>query len=392
MREKFLFYRLKIGLNTGMVPPLRASFRSPANYAVAWASELASPVLSRWARGKASRPGTPPQNWRKGLLIGANHIGDILYRTCGLAELAAGLPACRWDIVAPSPACEALEGNPAIQKIHRFDLPDGAGAIGFRELQEENYDVAVCYDSGMYVRPLRLAVELGIPNRAAYVHKGFSALVTHPIPIHYPQPFPHYFKDLAASLTNVPPSGEVRPAVFIASEDREAAESWWQDAGLRAGCPVVAVFLSTRQPTGLWPTDRFAGVVRRLREENLAQVVLCGGPQDEDFLNGLKTGHGLDVPIMAGTLNLRELSHFLSKCRAVLCPDSGPRHLANAAETNVFFFRNLRSNAIETGKYCDTETDLSPDGEFLLPAQQQEILESISVESVVEKMRPVLGR
>lgn len=374
-----------------MVLPSRAVFRSHKNYLAACLSEIASPVLRLWASHLSGyRVASSPMSWRKGVLLGANHIGDVLYRTCALNQLAQKLPECTWDMVAPPPACEVLDGNPAIRKVHRMELPKSGDTQGFDDLRSEKYDVAICYDTGMYVHPLYLSVRLGIPNRVAYAHKGFSGYVTHPISVSYPQPFAYYFGDLVGDLTETDlRPNRLRPVVYPAPADCAEAENWWVAAGLCMDKPTLAFFLSTRQPTGIWRPERFASLAKKIEAQGLANIVLCGASVDKGSLEALKSQHGLSASVMAGDLNLRALVHFLSKCRAVLCPDSGSRHLANAANTKVFFFRNLRSNAVETGVYCDTEVDLSPKGEFLMPDQQQEILDSIEEDDVFKILSQV---
>jgi hypothetical protein len=199
------------------------SFRSRRQFICAHATEVFDPIL-RLASRCFTGTSTPPLEWRKGLLIGANHIGDILYRTSSLMQLAKGFPSCTWDILAPEPAAQVLENNPAIRKIHRMEIPY-YGSEDFMTLKTEKYDVAICYDTGMYTQPLLTATLLGIPNRVGYVHKGWSGLVTHPIRINYPQPFPAYFRDLVAQLTEQEINWDLRPKVTLTDQDHRKAEA-----------------------------------------------------------------------------------------------------------------------------------------------------------------------
>lgn len=270
-------------------------------------------------------------------------------------HLARGFPNCAWDILAPPPACEILEGNPAIRAIHRFDLPPGPGSREFEMLRARRYDVAICYDSGMYLRPLRLAVDLGIPNRVGYVHKGFSVWVTHPVQISYPMPFPGYFRDLVSQLTGESPTWPLIP--IIGGNTRSTQPEQAQSAGVHLAC-----FPATRQPGAECVSDAIARTLAAF--ETLApnaKTMLLGSASELDMIGSLKGKHGLRAEILTPPLPLKELVAFLSGCRAVLSADSGPRHLANAAGTKVFFLRNLASDTTETGRYLDSETDLLAD-------------------------------
>jgi heptosyltransferase-2 len=333
---------------------------------------------------------TPKATWRKGLLIGANHIGDILYRTSSLMQLAKGLPGCTWDILAPDPAAQVLEGNPAIRKIHQMEIPSFESE-GFMKLKQVQYDVAICYDTGMYTRPLLTATVLGIPNRVGYVHKGFSGLVTHPVAIKYPQSYPAYFRDLVAQLTLQETNWDLRPKVTLTDQDHRKAEALWSDLKLADDRPVLACFVTTRQPTGVWPLEKFRETLELLHGSSTAQIVLCGAAQDAEKLKLLQSSLSLPVSINAGRLELRALIAFLTKCHVVLSTDSGPRHLANAAGVPVVFVRNPWFSSKEAGIYCpDSEYDMAPDLEFVIPKNQGAYWQNVTVEAVASKVVALL--
>ena len=112
-----------------------------------------------------------------------------------------------------------------------------------------------------------------------------------------------------------------------------------------------------------------------------------GAKTDCEILNEVNRRFDLRAGVIAGTLGLQSLSVFLGRCTAVLTTDSGPRHLANAAGTPVFFFRNLWSSFVETGCYVDSETDLCPpDLQRLGAPRQRQILEGITPSEVASRV------
>ncbi len=362
--------------------PDRKTFRSFSKYLLACASEIAAPVLR--TRLAHLPPPMPPEKWRKGLLMGASHIGDILYRSCALGPLAEAFPGCEWHILAPSAAGEVIRHHSGVRKIHPFDVDAGR----FEVLLTERYDVAVCYDVGTYFAPLRLAVRLGIPNRVAYAHKGFSAWVTHPVSIRWPQPFPAYFRDLVADLARPSEAISLRPAVTLSAEDKSTGTAAAQALGFAPGQPWLACFPLSRQPGTADASAKVFEILAAYERLNPAVgTVLLGAPDEMAALTSAKTLHQLRAKILSPALPVRSLVAFLQHPQAVLCADSGPRHLANAAECPVFFVRNLASNAIETGVYLDSETDLSPpDFGGLAPEARRPVLESIDADSAAVKI------
>ncbi|PAW77646.1 MAG: hypothetical protein B9S32_10220 [Verrucomicrobia bacterium Tous-C9LFEB] len=375
-----------------MAWPQANTFRSRTNYLLACSTELASPFLKAYARHYATAAPSSPRHWRKAILLGANHIGDLLYRSASLAALQRGLPECRFDYAAPSPANEVLEGNPAIHRIQPLEHPPAPGSAEFKSLRAENYDAAICYDTGSYLSWLKLAVQLGIPNRVGYVHKGFSAWVTYPITLHYPQPFPAYFRDLVSQLTGQPADWSLRPQVFPTVEDECAAMALWQEFDLNETVPVLACFVTTRQPTGVWPTTRILETLRLVHTGQAIQIVLCGAKLDAATLQALSSVLGLGCHLNAGRLGLRAMVAFLRNCRAAFTTDSGPRHLANAAGIPAVFLRNLRSMKIETGVYLDSEYDLAPDRELISPEKQAEAFARVSAAEVSRQLTEILNR
>ncbi len=369
--------------------PLRRAFRSRHNYWAAVLSEFGRPVLRSWSNALAKGPCSKPCAWRKALLVGANHIGDILYLTGSIKALARGLPECRLHVVSSAPAFEVVECNSEIERVHRFDLPSSRRSPEFEILKGERYDAAICYDSGMYFRPLKMAVALGIPNRIGYVHKGFSGWVTHPIRIQYPKPYAAYFRDLVAQLIGRAPSWSLRPVVVASEADQREAAECRRALGFGANSRIVPCFVSTRQPTGIWPRGYYAKLMRMLEARGI-DVVLCGAASDREVLEALRQDNRIKAPVLAGELGLRALVEFLRGCRAVICPDSGPRHLANAAGVPVFFFRNLRSSRAESGEYCETEHDFAPDAEFVGPERQGPFLRQRKAEEVMAAIDEVI--
>jgi len=362
--------------------PSPRPFRKRINWLIAIAVEAAAPALRAYAASRAGLPSHPSQ-WRKALIIGDNHIGDLLYRSASLQHLKQGLPACEFHyLTAPGPA-QIIDGNPAISSIlpwHTADSPLAIAPDHFAALRAMRFDAALCTNCIKYWPELLLALRLGIPNRVAYTYKGFSAWVTHPIPIAFPSPYPAYFRDYVAALTTQPPAWSLRPIIFPTSADESAAAALFARLDLARHSRLVACFMTTRQPTAVWPPENFGRALRNLRDT--AGIVLCGAASDLPLLTRINNDFDLQAAIVAGDLTLRALCAFLRRFSAILTTDSGPRHIANAAGIPVFFFRNLRSDPVETGAYLDTETDFCPPATWLDPTQHHAILASITPDTV----------
>lgn len=361
----------------------RRYFRKTHNYGFALISECFRPVLQICSRIFTSSP-THPKMWRKGLLIGSDHIGDILYRSSSLPELVEGLPKCKWYIVAAPPADQILKNNPYIAGVINHMPHDFCEQV--KLIRSYNFDTVICYGSPSLWKDLILSVLAGIPNRVAYGFKGFSGLITHPVKINFPQPFPFYFRDLVLQLTEIESRRNLRPLIYADTEDKLEADELWNHYRLDNCDSIVACFLTSRQPTGIWPADSFGHALALIKKHANARIVLCGATGDYDLLKKIDESFNLNAVILAGKLGLRSLYCLLKKVSLVLTSDSGPRHIANATDVPVFFLRNILFSHVEAGPYTDTETDLAPPDEYVSNDKQLLIFEKILPEMVANKL------
>lgn len=367
-REPNRSARRAVGCN--VMKPDRRCFRTGWRYRLAVLSEIGRRPLAGLASGLVRRPSSPPSAWRRLLLVGNDHIGDILYTTASLPYLAGGLPGCQVDFLSAAPADQLLAGNPFVSRVVRRD-PEGAWK---RIIRESRYDAIFCYNTMHHIGDLLLGLKAGIPNRIGYVHKGFSAWVTHPLTLRYPQAFAAYFRDAAASLTGQEASWPLRPQVYPSPADRITADETANRLGLDGKRPAIACFCSSRQPRGVPPAALFIAVLAALKRASPGiRIVLMGTASDQPLLDHVRAVSCPDAPILAGTLPLLPVVELLKRFNLVLTSDSGPRHLANAAGTPVAFFRNVYFHVAEAGSYgVESEIDLVPHAVDLLPVQDEE--------------------
>jgi ADP-heptose:LPS heptosyltransferase len=371
-----------------MIMPYRRDFRDTANYAAAVASELAAPLLARWARSKSRGDATEPAEWKSGLIVGHGHIGDVLYRTCTLDALATGLPQCRWSYLTTELGAEVLHGNSALHDILPWMTgvePSSVDAAHAHALDQRKYDVVLCTESVRHQTALRLALRLGVPNRVAYAHKGLTGLMTRAVRLPHPMSRPAQFRAMVANVTGTPASTELRPRVYLSEADHRAAMGEWLRLGYTTQSRVLACSLTTRQTVGQPPLDFFIRVLRDVLEKDSdIRIALCGTLVDGQSLRQVADAVGPRASLSVGALPILAYAAFLQRCGAFFGADSGPRHLANAVGTPVFFVRNLATSAVEAGRYCESERDIAPDGEYLSDPEISALLSRVDGQQLVD--------
>ncbi|RME73610.1 MAG: hypothetical protein D6776_06765, partial [Planctomycetota bacterium] len=99
-----------------------------------------------------------------------------------------------------------------------------------------------------------------------------------------------------------------------------------------AAGPLVAMTVSATKPANLWPPERLASLAARAVRERGAQVVLVGGPGEDERRRGALVAAlaGPGVHDRTGRTTLHELAALLERADVVLAHDTGPMHLAVA--------------------------------------------------------------
>jgi heptosyltransferase I len=102
-----------------------------------------------------------------------------------------------------------------------------------------------------------------------------------------------------------------------------------------------------------WRAERYAEVAAYARQRYGAQIVLTGGrTQIEQEYGQAITGYcGGPVENLIGRTSLKQLLCLIERASVVLCPDSGPAHMATAVRTPVVGLY-ASSNRFRTGPWA----------------------------------------
>ena len=123
---------------------------------------------------------------------------------------------------------------------------------------------------------------------------------------------------------------------------------------LPAGEPVLLVSPASSHRLRNWRPERYAAVMDHAALALGWRVVLCGGPTafEREFGDAI-LAHARARPLdLIGKDTLKQLFALLGRATLVLCPDSGPMHMANAAGTPVLGL-HAASNPERSGPYSD---------------------------------------
>ena len=215
-------------------------------------------------------------------------------------------------------------------------------------LQERRFDVALCMHASMranlLIRSLPADTRIGFDRSRA---RDFQWLFTNQrIDAARGE---HAMEAMMAFAAAV--GAEERPLrwdIPLPEKDRAFAT---EVAGEKGPLIVISPCSSQRARNFRnWRIDNFAAVIEHLEKRHGARVVLTGGPStiEQDYSHQLAARS--DAVDLAGRTTLKQLAALIAAADLVICPDSGPAHMATALGTTVVGLY-ATSNPARTGPY-----------------------------------------
>ena len=98
--------------------------------------------------------------------------------------------------------------------------------------------------------------------------------------------------------------------------------------------PTVVLNPGAKWRTKLWPAAYWRALAEMLLEETRARLILTGGPGEEGPCRDLAAEKGRFLDL-TGRTRIKTLAEVFRRAELVVCPDTGPMHLAAAVGTPV---------------------------------------------------------
>ena len=278
-------------------------------------------------------------------------IGDTCHALAVIRNLQDNWPDARitW-VIGKTEA--ALMGDIRDIEFITFDKRKGLAAYRqvARSLSTRRFDVALCMHASMRAnllcRMLPAPVRLGFDKARA---RDFQWLFTNrrigaAREEHALDAMMGFARDIGAQPT------ELRWEIPVGDAERSFAQQY---TGSRT---VLISPCSSQRSRNFrnWPAERFVAVARYLAERVQANVVLTGGNSalEKDYARIISEQAG--ATNLVGQTSLKELFALIAAADVVLCPDSGPAHMATAAGTPVIGLY-ATSNPDRTGPYLSRD-------------------------------------
>ena len=282
-------------------------------------------------------------------IVRLSAIGDTCHALAVVRNLQDNWPGARitWLIGKTE---SALMGDIPDVEFITFDKTQGRRAYAEvrRQLSGRRFDVALCMHASMRAnllcRKIPADIKVGFDKARA---RDFQWLFTDArIPAasgeHAMEAMMGFARFIGAS--ELPLRWDIpltEPAPVARAPDR----------------PLVVISPCTSQRARNfrnWPEQQFVEIARYLHEKMRADVIVTGGRTVLEKRYGKALSQQAQAVDLVGKTSLKQLFAQLAIADLVICPDSGPAHMATAANTPVIGLY-ATSNPDRTGPYANRD-------------------------------------
>lgn len=264
------------------------------------------------------------------LICRLRSLGDMVLETPVLSALHAWRPDLRICVLVEPWCAPVLEGNPAVAEII---LSRGLAETA-RALRKRNFPIFFNQHGGP--RSALLTAASAAPLRVCWSGYQFSFLYNVHVPDReefFASSAVHMVEHRLSQLywTGLPRGPIPRTEVFPQAGAMESVERKLSAEGIAPGEAYAVLQPAARLPGMRWPVEKFAQIAHWLRQvHSIASVVNLGRRDDELSAEVRRAISGCAV--VMDSLNVRELIALIAGARLFVGNDSGPAHIAAAAE------------------------------------------------------------
>lgn len=284
-------------------------------------------------------------------VIRLSAIGDTCHALAVVRAIQDTWPETRLTWIIGRTEAGLLADIPGIEFI-TFDKSAGTGA--YRELRAQlhkrRFDAALCMHASLRANVLSRLVPA--PVRLGYDYaraKDFQWLITNQRI--EPQPRQHVQDAMLefALAIGVPPR-RLRWDIPLSPAHREFAAQYQED-----GRPLLVISPCSSQRTRNyrnWSAENYAAAANHARQKFGCRILLTGGRSaiEKEYGRTIAKLCGPETIDLIGRTSLKQLLALLDAAAVLLCPDSGPAHMATTVRTPVVGLY-ATSNPDRTGPY-----------------------------------------
>lgn len=271
------------------------------------------------------------------LVMRYRFIGDTILTVPFLRNLRYAYPEAKIDVLVGPQSGTVLEGCPYVDELitydttrfHKYDQGADAKPKNILhyalELRRRQYDLVFLLKRSL--SSALLSWFSGARYRVGYDTEGRGFLLTHRVKWH-------------ENIHEVQSTLDVLRAANVPIKDKHL-ESWVSAdeiarvsqvaPELHSAKKKVLFHAASAHPDKLYPLEKWALLLRSMKERQNIVPFFIGDEQDVQTYERLQKLADVSGVNLAGKLSLRESMALLTRLDLAICTDSGPAHLAAAA-------------------------------------------------------------
>lgn len=281
---------------------------------------------------------------KKILVMRYRFIGDTVLTVPFLRNLRAAFPAAHIDLMLEPFSGQVIEGCPYIDNvipyefktIHAYSSRSERNRFGayfhYRAMiRDGQYDAAFVLKRSLSSALLVWAA--GVPRRIGFGTEGRSIFLTDPVRYRHEQHEVENFLDCLRVL-DIPVHSKSLE-LWPGPAQEKAASVILKTAGWKASDLKVIIHPAASLPAKQWPLERFAAVMRVLKERYNARFLYTGAAGDSPLYEELERSGPFGGLNLCGKTSLRDNISLYRVADLFFGVDSGPMHMAAAVGVPV---------------------------------------------------------
>lgn len=261
-------------------------------------------------------------------------IGDVLMYVPTVRALQKSFPGAKLYWIISNPAYQLVKN---IENINFIVIEKPRSFVEhwklYKKFKQYHFDILLASQASMRTNLLYLFISAKKKIGYDFIRgkEGHAFLMDARIPFkktHTLQGFMQFAEYIGADIT------EVIWNLPIDLSAQEWVGQFLLQNQVHKG-PVIVINPAASKPERSWLPERYKEVIRYLQNKYSAQVILCGGPSEFDRQLANKILNEVDVLDLVGKTQLIQLMALIDRADLVICPDTGPSHMAAAVNTPV---------------------------------------------------------
>ena len=264
-------------------------------------------------------------------IVRLSALGDVLMLVPLIRTLQASLPQTRLTWVISRPAYDLVEGMNDVEFIVINKPNNIADYWQFKkQMRARSFDV-------LFAAQASFRANLLYPLIPASRKIGYDALRAkdgHGLFIHEAI-LPGHDHTLEGFLKFADVLGIEKKDIRWDLPISAASHSWARAHIPISSGPIVLINPAASKAERSWPVERYIEVIQYLQAHWQASIILTGGPGSSDKALGEAISAVVQVTNLIGKTKPKQLLALIEQADVVLCPDTGPSHMAAAVTTPV---------------------------------------------------------